>query len=94
MHSPTPQIYREANFVFVAACGYFRYSRTVLPIDNSVSMFKTPFLSAVRDPIGDATARVLIGFHALSGADINWLIVRKWQDIMLEGFSNAGIQQC
>ena len=46
-------------------------------------------ISAFRDAIGDATGRVLIGFHALLGADINWFIVRKWQDIMVEGFSNA-----
>ena len=51
-------------------------------------------LSAIRDAIGDATARVLIGFHALSGAYINWFVVRKWQDITLgdsamQGSSNA-----
>ena len=32
---------------------------------------------------------VLIGLHALSGGDIIWFIVRKRQDIMLAGISNA-----
>ena len=32
---------------------------------------------------------VLIGFHALLGADIIWFIVRKRQDIMLAGITNA-----
>ena len=40
-------------------------------------------LSAVRYAINGATTRVLIGLCALLGADINWSIVRKQQDIML-----------
>ena len=46
-------------------------------------------LSAIRYAINDVTTMVLIRFHAPSGADIIWFIVRKRQVIMLAGF-----QQC
>ena len=87
MHSPTPSCTEEQILVLfqVVDILYFleqscSYITHFLRSGRSFKMaLYQPFAKLLVMP-----ARVLIGFHTLSGAYINWFIVRKRQDIILE----------
>ena len=47
-------------------------------------------LSAIRHAIGDVTTKALIGFHALSGADVTGSMSGKGKTSCWQAFTNAG----
>lgn len=77
--------------VLVLCLGHFeRLPEDTVFVTGSKQRRRKINLSAIRHVIGDVTAKALIGFHALSGADVTGSMSGKGKISCWQAFSNAG----